>query len=725
MTVAVPQLGDLGTSLLFGNGNDASTPKGGELLQLNTFVSSEGKAIELRCKQNTLIDSVDWKSDESYGVNINELLDRLEGSENSSSASSSARRNESPIGATLWTEKWRPKGFLDLVGNERTNRRVLRWLRQWSPLVFNEQLPKLPYQQENEYEQHLEDQDPLQRPRKKILLIHGPPGIGKTSVAHVVAKQAGYTLMEINASDERAGTRVRDKVHNALFNHTFNDKPVCLVADEIDGSVENGFIRVLIDILANDTRATQQLLYNAGKKSLKKSKYSRKVLTRPVIAICNNAYASALDKLKPHCEIVAFKRPSEDALQERLELVCSRENLDIDKKTLKELAELSQGDVRNCLNNLQFISSGVSGPRNTASLETDDNTKDITVSWFRIVNQIFKRNPHKEIKLQFKNILRAVETNSNYDKIVNGCFTMYPEIKYSDNGVNKPGVLADWLYFNDMMFKSLFEHNGELLRYSSLVPMAFFQLFSDIANKDDSLIKSVDYEVRESIKHNFSITGSLLDRTSPRSRVYLNKKNLILEVLPYMDYIITFDLSKIRSMPLRQSMVDNIVPVLKDFGLTLEQRHDPTSRSMLCIQPPLDEVTLLDEKRVKEVATKRPGLLNFLLAKVEECEVKKRTIDKVNRERLENEENRKRSKTSAVSTPVDFFKSQYSSIKTKSSDVSKRASTPELRRSRNFISEGSNTTTATNEEKIRIWVKYKEGFSNAVRKNVNWETLWQ
>ena len=36
------------------------------------------------------------------------------------------------------------------------------------------------------------------------IMISGPPGVGKTTSAHLVAKLAGFTPIELNASDARS-----------------------------------------------------------------------------------------------------------------------------------------------------------------------------------------------------------------------------------------------------------------------------------------------------------------------------------------------------------------------------------------------------------------------------------------------------------------------------------------------------------------------------------------
>lgn len=83
--------------------------------------------------------------------------------------------------------------------------------------------------------------------RSQILLLCGPPGLGKTTLAYVLARQAGYQVLEVNASDDRSGKIVEDRIRNALDSRALTgsgglegSKPTCVVIDEIDGAGGGG-----------------------------------------------------------------------------------------------------------------------------------------------------------------------------------------------------------------------------------------------------------------------------------------------------------------------------------------------------------------------------------------------------------------------------------------------------------------------------------------------------
>jgi DNA polymerase III delta prime subunit len=76
-------------------------------------------------------------------------------------------------------------------------------------------------------------------------------------------------------------------------------------------------------------------------------------LLRPIICICNDLYASALAKLRPHARIVRFNRPADIAVVKRLRTICEEQSLRADSRALTTLVGVTRGDLRGCLNTLQ------------------------------------------------------------------------------------------------------------------------------------------------------------------------------------------------------------------------------------------------------------------------------------------------------------------------------------------------------------------------------------
>ncbi|KAI9790645.1 MAG: hypothetical protein M1833_001898 [Piccolia ochrophora] len=343
-----------------GNAFEIATKQPETKTSFEQLIAARSKSVPGRAKKSY------------YGVDIHNILDDVARQTKDSHQSPKAaaapilvptvednsRPTRSPTASknTLWTEKYRARKFTDLVGDDRTHRQVLRWLKGWDPIVYpNARRPKITRASDD----HAEE-----RPHRKILLLTGSPGLGKTTLAHVCARQTGYEVVEINASDDRSREVVKGRIRDSLGTEnvrgiavkTANGKvrkagrPVCVVVDEVDGAVagtsasgEGGFIKALVDLLALDQK--NSTIAERPTTTGRKRKGDTFRMLRPLVLICNDVYHPSLRPLRQSslAEIIHVQKPSLNAVVARMKFIFEKEGFPCDGDGVRKLCETTWG----------------------------------------------------------------------------------------------------------------------------------------------------------------------------------------------------------------------------------------------------------------------------------------------------------------------------------------------------------------------------------------------
>lgn len=254
-------------------------------------------------------------------------------SSSSSSSSSKVASHLTPppdYDGMLWVDKYKPTKLDDLVGNNKAVTDLVRWLQNWDRVHIQKSL-KIPFNKQN--------------PGAKAALLSGPPGIGKTTAATIVARATGYDVIELNASDARSKRVVREVVGSATHsasvmglgssskNEATRKSKRVIIMDEVDG-------------MSSDDRGGNQELIQIIKQS-----------RVPIICICNDRQKSAVRSLANYCFDLKFQRPQAPSVTKRVLEIAKREGMDVMPNAIDRLVRSSMGDIRQIVGLLQMWKS--------------------------------------------------------------------------------------------------------------------------------------------------------------------------------------------------------------------------------------------------------------------------------------------------------------------------------------------------------------------------------
>ncbi len=311
----------------------------------------------------------------------------------------------------MWSEKYRPQIISDMIGNEEPRAAILEWFAKW-------------------------------KKGTKPLLLVGPPGIGKTTIAYLVAKQFGYDMIGLNASDVRSKSRINEILTPILGNVSVLGTPMIFV-DEVDGihgRGDYGGAAALVDIL--------------------------KEPTVPIILAANNDSLDKMKNIKKAVKTISFKKIPPRLLRVYLENILKKEGTKLSPGSLINVIDKSRGDIRSMINLTQSFVTGFNPQTETSfeSINVEDGVnaffKANSIEEARSVLYSIQIDPRQKINAFYSSIITSELDNSTlakYLEIISDADMLYGKIMKTQN----------WRllrYLNDILVK-LFQ-NDDRIRYS-------------------------------------------------------------------------------------------------------------------------------------------------------------------------------------------------------------------------------------------------------------------